>query len=380
MSARGGTTGRAAGWPASGGRVGCAGDLGPPGSGCRTDGALGRGWPGATTAPRGKSPPGSGWRGPVRIWPGRGPAERGAIGWFRGNGVAGAAGRAALAGRSAGFPGLVTTAGGGMLGTGGAGAGSAGALASGAAGAARGGGGAGAGGSAGAAAGRGAGIAGTLGIGGATRRSGAGSSCAGPVWCTTVLRGIGMEGADPRPARGGRIGRERDGAGGRSDTVSFAAGAVCFGAAADSAGLVGGAACAAGLCSSSTAGSAAVAAPGSFFSVFAARGVAGAAVELSASGSAGPNPNLWRRAIATSSSTELEWVFFSATPSSGSISRIAPGLTSSSLASSLMRIFFILRTPRRNPHPYRARTVTAGLTTPSRSTPPGLGPGLLFFN
>src|ERR1035437_4944516 len=49
----------------------------------------------------------------------------------------------------------------------------------------------------------------------------------------------------------------------------------------------------------------------------------------------------FRSNTATSSSTELEWVFFSATPSSGSRSRIAPGLTSSSRASSLIRIFFI---------------------------------------
>ena len=49
-----------------------------------------------------------------------------------------------------------------------------------------------------------------------------------------------------------------------------------------------------------------------------------------------------RSSSATSSSTELEWVFFSVTPSSGRRSRIAPGFTSSSLASSLIRIFFIL--------------------------------------
>jgi len=65
--------------------------------------------------------------------------------------------------------------------------------------------------------------------------------------------------------------------------------------------------------------------------------------------------------IATGSSTELEWVFFSVTPSSGSMSRITFGFTSSSRASSLIRILTILCAPpsnsdtgvvRLNPAPY----------------------------
>ncbi len=52
--------------------------------------------------------------------------------------------------------------------------------------------------------------------------------------------------------------------------------------------------------------------------------------------------------IATGSSTELEWVFFSVTPNSGSISRITFGFTSSSRASSLIRIFTILCAPPSN--------------------------------
>jgi hypothetical protein len=42
---------------------------------------------------------------------------------------------------------------------------------------------------------------------------------------------------------------------------------------------------------------------------------------------------------ASSSSMELEWVFFSATPTASSASRIALLFTSSSLARSLIRIF-----------------------------------------
>jgi hypothetical protein len=58
---------------------------------------------------------------------------------------------------------------------------------------------------------------------------------------------------------------------------------------------------------------------------------------------ASPPPPCNRSRIinATGSSMELEWVFFSDTPSSGNISRIACDGTSSCLASSLMRIFVI---------------------------------------
>ena len=46
-----------------------------------------------------------------------------------------------------------------------------------------------------------------------------------------------------------------------------------------------------------------------------------------------------RTFTASSSSIELEWVFFSVTPTSGKISRITLAFTSSSLARSLIRIF-----------------------------------------
>ena len=59
------------------------------------------------------------------------------------------------------------------------------------------------------------------------------------------------------------------------------------------------------------------------------------------------SPSIRRRLIstATGSSIELEWVFFSVTPRTGSKSRITLGLTSSSRASSLMRILIILCAP-----------------------------------
>jgi len=62
---------------------------------------------------------------------------------------------------------------------------------------------------------------------------------------------------------------------------------------------------------------------------------------------------------AASSSIELECVFFSTTPNSGNRSMILFGLTSSSRASSLMRIFFIyalLLYPRSGPESNRSGT------------------------
>ena len=53
-------------------------------------------------------------------------------------------------------------------------------------------------------------------------------------------------------------------------------------------------------------------------------------------------PRMWARTFSASwSSMELEWVFFSVTPTSGSASRMALLLTSSSLARSLIRTLLI---------------------------------------
>lgn len=60
----------------------------------------------------------------------------------------------------------------------------------------------------------------------------------------------------------------------------------------------------------------------------------------------GSNPKCFRIVLARSSSSELEWVFLSVTPSSGSTSISFPGLISSSRANSLIRIF-IKQRPRR---------------------------------
>lgn len=80
------------------------------------------------------------------------------------------------------------------------------------------------------------------------------------------------------------------------------------------------------------------------------RGGAGASGSTSTLGSFGdsgacPCPRRRRSSSAISSSRELEWVFLSATPSSGNSSRRTFGFTSSSRASSLMRILLIEDAP-----------------------------------
>ena len=57
---------------------------------------------------------------------------------------------------------------------------------------------------------------------------------------------------------------------------------------------------------------------------------------------ASDEPRMWARTFSAScSSSELEWVFFSVTPTMGSASRMALLLTSSSLARSLIRTLLI---------------------------------------
>jgi len=77
-------------------------------------------------------------------------------------------------------------------------------------------------------------------------------------------------------------------------------------------------------------------------------GCSGAAVSGCSLSSGAPVPVTRRRRFSTtSSSSELEWVFFSVTPNSGNNSRMTFGLTSSSRASSLMRILLIRKTLER---------------------------------
>ena len=196
---------------------------------------------------------GSGWRGPVRIWPGR---ETGAEGSGLAGNVIERGGAAGIAGGGVGV---------------GAGVGGAGAATCGGAGAAAGGGG------------------------------------GGETW----------------PANGGRTGL----AGRGTKRGSGAATGAGLSASLTAVAGVDGLSAETGFSKSSCR----VTAPSDSDSA-----VSGRRGGRGVSGSSWPK---YRRTLsATSSSIELEWVFFSVTPSSGSKSRILDGFTSSSRASSLIRI------------------------------------------
>jgi hypothetical protein len=275
MSGRGGTTGRAAGWPA---RFGLAGGRnGPP----PPTGAAGAGAPGAAAA--------------------------GAPGRIAGRGV-------------------------GMLGTGDAGRGAPGIVPAGLAATGPG------------AAGGGVGIDGGA-FGNSPRPGGSGWRGPDRIWPgfgagtgragMAVVRDTGAAGAEgaagdgPPRASGGRNGCDGAGrAGAGSGSMSLggstagAEGAASVSTLATGWGRAGSCVTAG---AASTTGSA-----------------AGDSRKASAEGGAPLSPVRRRRTSrATSSSSELEWVFLSPTPSSGRRSRMTLGLTSSSRASSLMRILLI---------------------------------------
>ncbi len=216
------------------------------------------------------------------------------------------------------------------------------------------------------AAGCGAGGRGPAGVGRTISGGAAGIGARGPdrIWPgrgALLAPGIGLTGSDG--ARPGAI-TATGGTGG----AGLGAGAVALGAAGDgwpgaaiggwiglpvaSGGRIGAppraartspAGAGASVCASS--GSMAASGAASSERVFTASapafsaGATGSSAARSWSGTSKPNKR--RNLIATSSSMELECVFFSATPSSGSRSRISWALTSSSRASSLIRIFFI---------------------------------------
>ena len=194
--------------------------------------------------------------------------------------------------------------------------------------------------------------------GGALDRSSSpgGKGCRGPdrIWPGRGA-GTGLAGmAEPRPATGGTTACPAA-SGGRNGCAERGAGNSSGVSLAGSLGISA-TGSAFSACSALRAGCAAV------WSVETEAGWDGTAASLStetvAAASPAPSPTPKRRRIwsATSSSRELECVFLSATPSSGSRSRMTLGLTSSSRASSLMRILLIRLSPAR-------KTLAAGIQT-----------------
>jgi len=170
--------------------------------------------------------------------------------------------------------------------------------------------------------GRGCGTGLTTGVAG---RPGAITAAGGADGGATRATGCTLGGE--KPANGGRIGCAGRPAG--RSSAAFAAGSGAVSSAGAAGVWLNGAPGA-----TSNAGAVSTAAAGRC-----------GGVTARASGSAcssGPSwPKNRRSLMATSSSIELECVFFSVTPNSGSLSRISCALTSSSRASSLIRILFI---------------------------------------
>jgi hypothetical protein len=168
-----------------------------------------------------------------------------------------------------------------------------------------------------------------------------GNGCLGPERICPGLGagGVGRAGIGiPRGAIGGESGGP-EASGGRKG-ADRGAGAGVSGAASRAAGRVSGVASifAAGVRAGSAAGTGSVTVTGV---------LAGSGPAVCGAPFASPVKRRFTSS-ATGSSIELEWVFFSVTPSSGSISRITLGFTSSSRASSLIRIFVILCAPPSN--------------------------------
>jgi hypothetical protein len=171
----------------------------------------------------------------------------------------------------------------------------------------------------------GAGRPGPIVAGGAGETRGAAGACGGVPGAGPTANG-GRMGSAGRPA--GRSGAACGTGSGNFSSMAASAGGRLGGPPAATSG-VGGASTAAGSCSGVSACSSGAPYP-----------------------SAEPPPSIRRNLMATSSSIELEWVFFSVTPNSGSLSRISWALTSSSRASSLIRTFFIDTKLSRGDAPY----------------------------
>jgi hypothetical protein len=174
------------------------------------------------------------------------------------------------------------------------------------------------------------------GTGGATGFAAGGTTVGVPTGAVTGA--FGTTGTIAGPADTGAAGAAAAGATGRATDTT--------GAATDVAVVLGATVGAGGFTATLAVGATATGAGGAAGRIRRALAAASfatasalAAVSAAASASACPKSFL-RTFSATSSGIELEWVFFSATPYPGKRSIIALALTSSSLASSLIRTWF----------------------------------------
>jgi len=176
---------------------------------------------------------------------------------------------------------------------------------------------------------------GTAGIrGGVAVRAAGGAPAAGAVG-TAVLSGAEAAGRTPAAgaAGGGTFGATPGAGLGTGRGATAAAGSTTAGAATTAGAGAGGTAGGAKGLAGTAAGRERAALAAASLATFSATASASAWASASATAR-----KCWRTLTAADSSMELEWVFFSVTPTSGSSSIMALDLTSSSRARSLMRI------------------------------------------
>ena len=196
-------------------------------------------------------------------------------------------------------------------------------------------------------------IDGAAGAGGATTGAvGAGGGATGRTGGAVAAGGAGATGAAGLSARGGTAaGRggtgatgATTGAGGATEAGGFAAGGttVGLGATGGTAGRIGGAAAASFFCVIAFSTSPGREICDRSILVLISSSPRSVRAERAEEDCASAEPRRWARTFSASkSSSELEWVFFSVTPTRGSASRMALLLTSSSLARSLIRTLLI---------------------------------------
>ena len=163
--------------------------------------------------------------------------------------------------------------------------------------------------------------------GGATTTGAAGFTTGGVT--TALLSAAGAAGLDTTTA-----GFSADGGGVAGAAFTGAGGGAGGAATGALAGGAGGWCCCCSLSRSSLATS-----PGLEILERSILGLTSAADVFSREDEPDLAEKCFRTRTASSSSIELEWVFFSVTPTSGKISKITLAFTSSSLARSLIRIF-----------------------------------------
>lgn len=190
----------------------------------------------------------------------------------------------------------------------------------------------------------------TTAAGGAAGRTGgaAAAGAAGGAGGATGTAGFSAAGGTivGRAAGAGGCGAETGagGAGGAAGAAGLAAGAttVGFGGATGAAGRGGGAAAASFFCVIAFSTSPGREMCDRSILVFISSSPRSVRAARADGDCASDEPRMWARTFSAScSSSELEWVFFSVTPTSGSASRMALLLTSSSLARSLIRTLLI---------------------------------------